>query len=74
MMQALASRQQERMRELEGVVRVLLQRSGTQEQELMLTVPLGTVFELPQISGITTMGGSGGRGESVDFNDYEMED
>ncbi|KAJ3189003.1 hypothetical protein HK101_009048 [Irineochytrium annulatum] len=50
MMQALATRQQERMRELENCVRGLLQRSGLSEQDLMLTVPLGTVFELPQIS------------------------
>ncbi|KAJ3215647.1 hypothetical protein HDU67_000181 [Dinochytrium kinnereticum] len=49
MMQALAGRQQERMRELENCVRGLLLQSGATEQDLMLTVPLGTVFELPQM-------------------------
>ncbi|KAJ3109559.1 hypothetical protein HDU97_005216 [Phlyctochytrium planicorne] len=48
MMQALATRQQERMQELENCVRGLLLRSGLQERDLMLTVPLGTIFELPQ--------------------------
>lgn len=53
MMQALASRQQERMTELESVCHLLLQRCGMQESDLLLSVPLGTVFELPQISGVT---------------------
>ncbi|KAJ1559088.1 hypothetical protein HK405_012055 [Cladochytrium tenue] len=56
MMQALASRQQERMGELEAVVAGLLARCGIAEADLALTVPLGTVFELPQISGVTAPG------------------
>ncbi|KAJ1555074.1 hypothetical protein HK405_003317 [Cladochytrium tenue] len=56
MIQALASRQQERILELELACQVLLQRCGLQEQDLDLTVPLGTVFELPQIPGVTAPG------------------
>ncbi|KAI9357000.1 hypothetical protein DFJ73DRAFT_758397 [Zopfochytrium polystomum] len=73
MMQALATRQQERMRELEGVCQLLLDRCGMNEEELYLSVPLGTVFELPQISGVTAAGGMAGGtasgGEMLDETD-----
>ncbi|KAJ1541723.1 hypothetical protein HK405_010467 [Cladochytrium tenue] len=59
MMQALATRQQERMRELEQVCQALLDRCGLTEQDLLLTVPLGTVFELPHVSGVTVPGAPG---------------
>ena len=59
MMQALATRQQERMGELENVVRVLLDRAGASEQDLLLSVPLGTVFELPQMVGASAGVGGG---------------
>jgi hypothetical protein len=63
MMQALATRQQERMSELENVVRVLLEQAGASEQDLLLSVPLGTVFELPQmVGGVGNAGNANGGG------------
>ncbi|KAJ3116256.1 hypothetical protein HDU96_010113 [Phlyctochytrium bullatum] len=64
MMQALATRQHERMQELENCIRGLLMRTGLGEQDLMLTVPLGTVFELPS-SGPPPAAGAAGADELV---------
>ncbi|KAI8614437.1 hypothetical protein BC830DRAFT_386649 [Chytriomyces sp. MP71] len=45
--QALAGRQADRIIELEGVCRSLLQRAGVQEHDIVMSFPLGTTFELP---------------------------
>ncbi|KAI8621143.1 hypothetical protein BC830DRAFT_1095991 [Chytriomyces sp. MP71] len=45
--QALAGRQADRITELEGVCRALMQRAGVPESDLVMTLPLGTTFELP---------------------------
>ncbi|KAJ3031286.1 UNVERIFIED_CONTAM: hypothetical protein HDU68_005342 [Siphonaria sp. JEL0065] len=45
--QALAGRQAERITELEGVCRALMQRANVMEHELVMSLPLGTTFELP---------------------------
>ncbi|KAJ3226370.1 hypothetical protein HDU78_010392 [Chytriomyces hyalinus] len=45
--QALAGRQADRITELEGVCRALMQRAAVQEHELVMSLPLGTTFELP---------------------------
>ncbi|KAJ3417346.1 hypothetical protein HDV05_004811 [Chytridiales sp. JEL 0842] len=78
MMQALATRQQERMVELENIIRRLLMQTGIQEHELMLTVPLGTVFELPQMPPMSSerMTAPGGaRRETTEGSDlYDIND
>ncbi|KAJ3416923.1 hypothetical protein HDV05_007981 [Chytridiales sp. JEL 0842] len=78
MMQALATRQQERMRELEDVIRNLLHSTGIQESDLGLTVPLGTVFELPQMPPLSASermgGGGGGRRETTETSDFGMDE
>ena len=58
-MQALAIRQQERMIELEAIVSTLATQAGVPESSLSMSVPLGTVFELPLANlSLNVTGGS----------------
>ncbi|OAJ39476.1 hypothetical protein BDEG_23316 [Batrachochytrium dendrobatidis JEL423] len=51
-MQLFAAKQMERTMELEGVLARLIVDRGIREEELGLSVPLGTAIELPTITGV----------------------